>query len=71
MITSAAHRRWPGDVAISDLREAGLPIPSIVRPAKLATIEADDAERIGKLPAADRDRVSVYLRGRLRAALPG
>lgn len=69
MITSAAHRRWPDDVVISDLREAGLPIASIVRPAKLATIEADAAERIGRLPAVDREGISLYLRVRLRAAL--
>lgn len=71
MITSAMHRRWPGDVAISDLREASLPIASIVRPAKLATIETDIAEPIGRLPIADRDGVSRYLRERLRITLAG
>lgn len=71
MITSAAHRRWPGDVAVSDLQEAGLPIDSIVRPAKLATIEASIAERIGRLPEADRERVSGCLNARLRIALAG
>ena len=71
MITSAAHRRWPGDVAISDLKEAGLPIPSIVRPAKVATIDADTAERIGRLPIADRSGVSRYLCDRLRVVLGG
>jgi mRNA interferase MazF len=71
MITSATHRRRPGDVAISDLREAGLPIASIVRSAKLATIEADTAEKIGTLPAADRDAVARYLHDRLRIALGG
>src|ERR1700674_3978650 len=54
MITSAANRGWSGDVAISDLHAAGLPVPSIVRPAKIATIEARDAERLGALPATDR-----------------
>src|SRR6266567_23985 len=39
MVTSAANRGWPGDVLISDLAFAGLPIPSIIRPAKIATIE--------------------------------
>jgi mRNA interferase MazF len=69
MITSAAHRRWPGDVPISDLSEAGLPIASIIRPAKLATIEARTAERLGRLPVADREAISRYLRDRLSAAL--
>lgn len=71
MITSATHHRWPGDMPVSDLRQAGLPIASIVRPAKLATIEADTAERIGTLPAADRSAVARYLHNRLRAVLGG
>jgi mRNA interferase MazF len=65
MITSAANRGWPGDVAISDLEAAGLPIPSIIRPAKIATIEARDAGRLGTLPAGDRSRVRIYLQERL------
>jgi len=64
MVTSAANRGWPGDVAVSDLDRAGLPIPSIVRPAKIATIEARDAERLGALPRADRSAVRDYLRER-------
>src|SRR5947208_17069876 len=47
MVTSAANRGWPGDVLVSDLAVAGLPIPSIIRPAKIATIEARDAEPLG------------------------
>jgi mRNA interferase MazF len=69
MITSAANQGWRGDVPISAPREAGLPIPSIVRPAKLATIEAREAERLGTLPLRDRDRVAGYLRDRLLPAL--
>ena len=65
MITSAEHRGWPGDAVVSDLAGAGLPAPSIVRPAKLATIDARDAGRLGTLPPADRGSVSRYLRERL------
>lgn len=65
MITSAAHRGWPGDVVISDLVAAGLPAASIVRPAKIATIDARDAERLGALPPGDRSAVRAYLRQRL------
>jgi mRNA-degrading endonuclease toxin of MazEF toxin-antitoxin module len=65
MVTSAANRGWPGDVLVSDLDAAGLPIPSIIRPAKLATIEARDAEPLGRLPARDREAVRRYLRARL------
>jgi mRNA interferase MazF len=35
MITAAANRRWPDDVEIDDHTAAGLPIPSVVRTAKL------------------------------------
>lgn len=67
MITSAANRGWSGDAAISDLDTAGLPVPSIVRPAKIATIEAGDAERLGTLPQRDRAGISRYIRDRLAA----
>lgn len=67
MITSAANRGWPGDVAVSDPREAGLPAASIVRPAKIATIEARDAERLGVLAVADRQAVASYLLDRFGA----
>jgi len=69
MITSAANRGWYGDIAITDLSEAGLPVPSVVRPAKLATIDEGDADRLGRLPASDRSEVARYLRNRLRTAL--
>jgi mRNA interferase MazF len=50
MITSAANRPWPGDVSVTDEYEAvGLPIPSVVRSTKIATIEARHAQRIGRL----------------------
>ena len=65
MITSAEHHGWPGDIVISDLRGAGLPAPSIVRPAKIATIDARDAGPLGTLPAKDREAVRTYLRQRL------
>jgi mRNA interferase MazF len=53
MITSAENRAWPDDVAFGDTyASAGLPAPSVIRPCKLATIENDHAERIGRL---DRD----------------
>jgi mRNA interferase MazF len=69
MVTSAANRGWQGDVAVSDLERAGLPAPSVVRPAKIATIEASDAERIGHLPLADRPLVALALSNSLNDAL--
>ena len=64
MVTSAANHGWPGDVLVSDFASAGLPIRSIIRPAKIATIEARDAERLGALPPRDRRAVRRYLRER-------
>jgi mRNA interferase MazF len=71
MVTSAANRGWPGDVAVSDLAAAGLPAASVVRAAKIATIEAPDADRIGTLPEADRPLVASALRDSLAHALIG
>ena len=69
MVTSAVNRGWPGDVVVSELDEAGLPAASVLRVAKIATIEASDAERIGCLPAADRRRVAAALRDSLAHVL--
>jgi mRNA interferase MazF len=68
MITSAANRGWPGDVAISDPLAAGLPVPSLVRTEKIATVDIGDAERIGRLAEADRRRVTAWLRQHLSGA---
>ncbi|WP_369060785.1 type II toxin-antitoxin system PemK/MazF family toxin [Caulobacter sp. 73W] len=68
MVTSAENRSWPGDVDIHDHRAAGLPAPSVVRTAKIATIDARDAEPLGKAPtallSAVTARVETVLNGR-------
>ncbi|HEY0834770.1 MAG TPA: type II toxin-antitoxin system PemK/MazF family toxin [Azospirillum sp.] len=61
MITSADNRGWPGDVGVTDLAAAGLPAPSVVRTAKIAAIDARDAECLGSLPLADRAVVAGHL----------
>jgi mRNA interferase MazF len=61
MITSAENRSWPDDVPIADLSSAGLPAPSVVRCAKVATIDSRDAERIGTLARANRKKVARYV----------
>ena len=61
MITSAENRGWPGDVTVSDLALSGLPAPSVIRTAKIATIEAKDAERMGSLAEADGIQVAQQL----------
>ena len=49
MITSAENRSCPGDVAINNLAAAGLPAPSVIRTAKIATIDAADATKLGQV----------------------
>lgn len=48
MMTSAENRGWPGDMSIGALARAGLPVPSVIWTAKIATIKARDAEPLGK-----------------------
>lgn len=59
MITSAENRGWDGDVAVSDIAAAGLPAESVIRTAKLATIDLRDAEPLGLLPVTDRPAVAM------------
>ena len=48
MITSADNRPWADDVPMGDsYANAGLPAPSVIRPAKIATIDAVVATRLG------------------------
>jgi mRNA interferase MazF len=66
MVTSASHRAWGDDVTIADQKVAGLPAPSRLRPAKIATVDAARiVRRIGKLSAKDasaaRDKLSRLL----------
>ena len=68
MITSAENGGWSGDVEITDLDGAGLPVASVVRTAKIATMEQDVAERIGRLALPDRRRVIDAVRDRLAVA---
>ena len=65
MITNASRAEWPDDVHIDDAEAIGLVIPSKVRTAKIAAVEARSATRIGRLDAAlwnaVRERVGRHL----------
>ena len=61
MITSAQNRGWPGDALVANLRMAGLPVPSVIRSAKIATIEASDASKLGHVSAAQLRQVARKL----------
>ncbi len=68
MITSRANDPWPGDVVVSDLDAAGLPHPSVVRTAKIATVEAAALAPIGTLVPADWSDVLAAVSANLPAA---
>ena len=61
MITSAENRGWPDDVPVTNLEMAGLPSPSLIRSAKIATIEAVDASKLGRVSAAQLGLVTEKL----------
>ena len=65
MITSAANRGWSGDVAIANLERAGLPVASLARTEKIATIDAADATCIGSLGRAQTTDVLGKVLGML------
>lgn len=71
MVTSAVNRGWPGDLLISDHVAAGLPVASVVRVAKMTTIEAGGVEPIGRLTLDEQAQVAGTLRGFLAVALDG
>ena len=63
MITSAENRRWNSDVPVDDLAVTGLPVPSLVRPAKIATVDMERIVRkIGKLAVKDVRSVEAQLK---------
>lgn len=76
MITSADNDPWTCDVRIGDIDRAGLPAPSVVRPAKIACIEPGRiVRRAGSLVPRDASLVAARLdsfvaRTRSRQASP-
>jgi mRNA interferase MazF len=65
MITNARRKRWPGDIRVEDHETAGLPIPSVVRTAKLATLETAGADKIGRVAEGTLQLVQLELRKHL------
>lgn len=65
MVTSAENKGWADDVVVSDHRAAGLPVPSLIRCAKIATIEARDAEPLGRASSTDIAAVQKAIKRRL------
>jgi len=65
MITTAAHHAWPGDVAVGDVKAAGLSVPCVVR-LKLFTLDNRlIVRRLGGLAPDDRRAVAAALESAL------
>jgi mRNA interferase MazF len=61
MITSAANRGWVGDVEILHLGPAGFPAPSVVRSAKIATVETRNVAPLGRVEPDILTQIGRYL----------
>ena len=68
MITSSARAAWRGDVVIGDLEMANLPIPSVVRTAKLSTFASSIARPVGQVSTGLMEIVLTELRATLAIA---
>lgn len=68
MVTSAENASWKDDVSIDDLPAAGLRSPSVVRTAKIATVQAADVDRIGRISTAALRQVREILLRRFATA---
>ena len=63
MITGAANRKWPGDVEITDEPNlTGLPIPSVVRTTKIATVDISRAEPVGQIGGVTRSEIAALIK---------
>lgn len=67
MITSAENPSWPADEPVDDLDAAGLRAASVVRTAKIATVEVDALKKVGRLDPKTAARVSERVRDFLDA----
>lgn len=65
MITAAENRPWSGDIAIPEFAAAGLPIPSVVRTAKISTVDLARAEARGQVAPATLAAVRAAIARRL------
>ena len=63
MVTSVENAGWPDDVLLGpDYIRAGLPAPSVIRPAKIASVTEDSATHLGRLPEPYLPRVLATMR---------
>jgi mRNA interferase MazF len=66
MITSAENAGWEGDVEIADPVRSGLRVPSLIRPAKLATVDLNRiTRRLGSIDEQEFGLVRATVSGLL------
>lgn len=66
MITSADNRPWVDDVSLAETyADAGLPAPSVIRAAKIATIDVAVATRLGRVDDERLARTMQAIRANL------
>ncbi|QCQ99815.1 type II toxin-antitoxin system PemK/MazF family toxin [Brevundimonas sp. SGAir0440] len=66
MITSADNRSWADDVSLAETyADAGLPAPSVIRAAKIATIDVAVATRLGRVDDERLARTMQAIRANL------
>lgn len=65
VITSAGNRGWPDDVPAAIQKLAGLSVPSVVRSAEIATIDAAAASKLRQGSADQVGRITGRFRQRL------
>jgi len=66
MVTSALNESWPDDITLGARHlECGLPIPCVIRTAKIASLEVHRASKLGELPpdllSAVQDKMRAHL----------
>ena len=62
MIASAHHERWPDDIDIGPAHaEFGIPIPCLIRVAKIASITTDQASFLGHLEPSITDQAMAKI----------
>lgn len=62
MVTSATNAPCKSDIAIIDYERCGLPAASVIRPAKLATIECDlIIRRVGALSSLNVSQLKAQI----------
>lgn len=65
MITSAENEPWEGDVRVPGGARSGLTKPSVIRPAKIATLDIMVLEKIGVVPRSVFYQVTDYIRAHM------